>query len=55
MGLKSELKRFSNEHPLLSIMYIGFLGFTAIDLASSFTSLVGKVRSQDSVLTSRTT
>lgn len=37
MGLKKELKRFSNEHPLLSIMYIGFLGFTAIDLASSFT------------------
>ena len=37
MGLKSELKRFSNEHPLLSLMYIGFLGFTAIDLASSFT------------------
>lgn len=42
MGLKSELKRFSNEHPLLSIMYIGFLGFTAIDLASSFTLPRGK-------------
>lgn len=42
MGLKNELKRFSNEHPLLSIMYIGFLGFTAIDLASSFTLPRGK-------------
>ena len=42
MGLKNEIKRFSNEHPLLSIMYIGFLGFTAIDLASSFTLPRGK-------------
>ena len=42
MGLKTELKRFSSEHPLLSIMYIGFIGFTAIDLAASTTLPRGK-------------
>ena len=42
MGLKSDMKRFSNEHPLMSLFYIGVIGFTAIDLMSSFTLPRGK-------------
>ena len=38
----TELKRFGSQHPILSLIYITMLGFTAVDVMSSFTLPKGK-------------
>ena len=38
----TELKRFGSQHPILSLLYITMLGFTAVDVMSSFTLPKGK-------------
>lgn len=45
MGLipnRKQLTKFADDHPILSLIYIGMLSFTAVDVLSSFTLPKGK-------------
>ena len=45
MGLipnRKQLSKFADDHPLLSLFYIGMISFTAVDVLSSFTLPKGK-------------
>ena len=45
MGLipnRKQLTKFADDHPILSLIYIGMFSFTAVDVLSSFTLPKGK-------------
>lgn len=45
MGLipkRKQLSKFADESPILSLLYIGFIGFTVVDMMSSFSLPRGK-------------